>query len=202
MSESTSSGAGTTIVPSPHRRLIVPVTFPTLGNPLLSANFSRQVFLGMAISVLEEVQLSDLRLGGNRTKASKVSDYLDLDIGPFGERCHLNGGTCWEIPSKILCVHFVHAGEVGQISEENRALNHVFEGQFLVVEDRFYILKYPFGLRFYVPFDEVTRGRVERDLSGAKEQIIDAHGVVVGPHCGRRFGWFNDLFGKHKSQVI
>jgi hypothetical protein len=25
--------------------------------------------------------------------------------------------------------------------------------------------------------------------------------VVVGPHRGRRLGWFNNLFGRHKSQL-
>src|SRR5262249_21060126 len=40
---STSIGAGTTSVPWPHLLLILPVMRPTLGNRLLSANFSRQV---------------------------------------------------------------------------------------------------------------------------------------------------------------
>src|SRR5258708_6173011 len=43
---STSRGEGTTILPSPQRRLIAPETRQTLGRSLSSANFSRHDFLG------------------------------------------------------------------------------------------------------------------------------------------------------------
>src|SRR6187431_2055574 len=46
MMASTSRGAGITISPLPHLVVILPVTGPTLGRPLLSDNFSLQDFLG------------------------------------------------------------------------------------------------------------------------------------------------------------
>src|SRR5688572_10433129 len=47
MISSTSIGAGMTIVPVPQRVVIFPSILPTLGNPLLSASFSRQDFLAL-----------------------------------------------------------------------------------------------------------------------------------------------------------
>ena len=45
INSSTSMGAGTTIVPVPHLAVILPVTLPILGRPLLSASFTCHVFL-------------------------------------------------------------------------------------------------------------------------------------------------------------
>jgi hypothetical protein len=42
---STSIGAGITTVPVPHLLLILPVIVSTFGRPLLSCNFSDQLFL-------------------------------------------------------------------------------------------------------------------------------------------------------------
>src|ERR1051325_11134229 len=69
---STSSGAGMTIVPSPQRLLILPTTSPTLGNPLLSVNFSRHDFLFFIL---------------------KVSDDFYFDIRALGQPSDLNRGA-------------------------------------------------------------------------------------------------------------
>ena len=44
MMASTSSGAGTTMVPVPQRFVMRPVMRPVFGKPLLSASFSRKIF--------------------------------------------------------------------------------------------------------------------------------------------------------------
>src|SRR5690349_11254503 len=64
INESTSVGAGITIVPSPHRLLILPLISPTLGSPLLSASFSRQDFLFFML---------------------KMRNHLDFDIRALGQ---------------------------------------------------------------------------------------------------------------------
>src|SRR5215469_34673 len=70
---STSSGAGTTIVPSPQRRLILPVTWLTCGKPLLSASFSRHDFRAFMNGFF-----------------LKMSYDFDLYICPFRQCRHLH----------------------------------------------------------------------------------------------------------------
>src|SRR4030065_2093595 len=53
---STSTGAGITTVPFPHRLLIVSVIFSTLGNPLLSFSFSHHVFF-LFVTFIHLIQL-------------------------------------------------------------------------------------------------------------------------------------------------
>src|SRR5215471_47846 len=76
INESTSNGAGITMVPSPQRRLIRPETRPTRGRPLLSASFSRQVFLGF--------MGTSLRLAVDLWVGLEMGHNLDLNVRPLG----------------------------------------------------------------------------------------------------------------------
>ena len=104
---------------------------------------------------------------------------FNLHARAFGQSGDLNGGTRGEILREILRIDFVHPGEVREVSEEHGGLYHVGEGEFLVVEDGFHVFQHALGLGFDVASDEIAIGGVDGDLTGAEQQVADAHGMVV-----------------------
>ena len=123
-----------------------------------------------------------------------MRDDLDLHAGRARESGDLDGGSCREIASEILAVDFVHAGKFGEVREEDRALHDVCEGQSLVIEDALHVLQHAPGLVLDVAGDELSGGRVERNLTGAEEQVTDTDGVVVRTNGRRGLGGFDDGF--------
>ena len=127
-----------------------------------------------------------------------MGDYFDFYVCGFGKRGDLDRGAGRKIVGEIFRVDFVHTGEVAEVGQEHSAFDDVGESQFLVVQDGFYVLEDALGLSFDVAGDEVTGRWVERDLAGAKEQIADADGMVIGTDSGRGLGGFYYLFLRHK----
>ena len=115
----------------------------------------------------------------------EVRDDFDFDAGGLRQAGHLDGGAGGEIAGEIFGVDFVHAGEVREVGQEHGALHDVGEGELLVVEDGLHILQHAFGLHLDVALDEVAGRGVDGDLSGAEEQIADAHGMVIGTDRSR-----------------
>ena len=52
--------------------------------------------------------------------------------------------------------------------------------QLLVVQDGLDVFQHAFRLRLDVSGDEVAGGGIERNLTGAEQQIADTHRVVIG----------------------
>ena len=78
MTASTSRGAGTTIVPLPQRLIILPITRPILGSPLLSASFSCQDFF-FAIDLLRRQALKfDLKTSSCKSLEHVTSLMLKM----------------------------------------------------------------------------------------------------------------------------
>src|SRR5215472_11527137 len=117
---STSSGAGMTIVPSPQRQLILPVTRLTRGKPLSSASFSRHDFR----AVMDWFFL-------------KMSYDFDLNIRAFGQCCDLHRRTRGKVRCEVLCLHLVHCSEFCQVGHEDGGPYDTRERQFLIVENSF-----------------------------------------------------------------
>ena len=89
------------------------------------------------------------------------------------------------ILGEILGVDFVHAAEVSKVSHEHGGLHHVGERELLVVENGLHVFEHALGLSFDVASNQVAIGRADGDLSGAEQQVADAHGVVVwADGCG------------------
>lgn len=98
-----------------------------------------------------------------------MRDDFDFDDGAFGQSGDLNRGTGREIVREIFRVDFVHAREVGEVRQEHGAFDDVREGKFLILQNGFYVFQDAFGLRFDIAGNEVSGGRIKRDLPRAKE---------------------------------
>ena len=114
----------------------------------------------------------------------KMSNDFDLDICAFGQGSHLDGGAGWKFLREIFGIRFVHAGEIGEVRQEHCAFDYVGECQFLIIQNRFHIQQYPFGLGCDITSDQVAGRWVNGNLSGAKKKIPCAHGMVI-----RSYGW-------------
>src|SRR5208282_6461717 len=144
-------------------------------------------------------------LVANRRKpmAESVMGYdLDLDAGALRQGGDLDGGTRREVRGEVFGIDLVHPGKVGQVRQEHRALDDIGEGQLLVVKDGLDVLQGALSLRLDVAGDEVPGGRINGDLAGAEKQATDAHGMVVRPYCGSRFGRFDDNLLRHRSAIL
>ena len=115
---------------------------------------------------------------------SEMGDDFNFHVRALGQRGHLDGGAGREIFGEIFGVHFVHAGEVGQVGHEDGAFHDVAEGEALVVQDGFDVLEDAFGLGFDVAGHEGAIRRIQRDLAGGEQEVADADGVVVGADGG------------------
>ena len=85
-----------------------------------------------------------------------MRDDFDFHYGPFRQRGDLDGGTRREIVREIFRINFIHAGEVGEVREEDGAFHDIGESQLLIIENRLYIFQNAFGLRFDVGADWPT----------------------------------------------
>jgi hypothetical protein len=72
----------------------------------------------------------------------------------------------------------------------------------LVVEDGFHVFQHALGLGLDVSRNQVSRGGIQGNLSGAKEKIAGADGVVIGADSGSGLGGFDDLFGWHTMACL
>jgi hypothetical protein len=54
----------------------------------------------------------------------------------------------------------------------------------LLVSRIAWIFEHAFGLDLDIARNQITRCGVQRDLSGAKQQVANAHGMVVRPTAG------------------
>ncbi len=125
-------------------------------------------------------ELSVCQPAQSKTVGLEVRDDFDFSgVRAPGQRGDLDGGAGGKISGEILRVNFIHAREIREVGEENRALDHVGEGQFLIVEDGLHVLQDAVGLRLDVASDEVAGGGIEGNLAGAEEQVADADGMVV-----------------------
>ena len=123
-----------------------------------------------------------------------MRDDFDFHDCTLGQRGDLDRGARGKIAGEILCVDFIHAGEVREVRDENGALHHVGKSELLIIENCFYIFQNTFGLRFDVARDEISSGGIEWNLSRAEKQITGANGVIVRPDGGSGFCRFDDLF--------
>src|SRR5207302_8175806 len=110
---------------------------------------------------------------------------------------NLNGGSRGKIRGEVFGVHLVHAREIRQIGQEDSAFDHIGEGKLLIVENGFDVFEHSLGLGFDVAADQVPRGRVERNLARAEEQIPHANGMVVWSGRRGRLGWLDNLLFWH-----
>ena len=110
-----------------------------------------------------------------------MRNHLNLHVRAFGQRGDLNGRTRRTIGGEIFCVYLVHAGEIREIGQIDRAFDDMGKGQFLVVQDGLDVLQRAFGLRFDVAGNQIAIGRINRDLPGAEQEVADAHGMVIRP---------------------
>ena len=116
----------------------------------------------------------------------------------FGQRGDLHRRARREIFREMLRVNFIHAGEVREVGQEHRAFHDVGKGEFLVVENRLYVLQHAFGLHLDVAGDEVAVSGIDGNLPGAKQQVADADSMVIRPDGCGRFRGFDDGFGGHR----
>lgn len=120
-----------------------------------------------------------------RIKKSEMRDDFNLHVRAFGQRGDLDGRTRREIFREILRVNLVHASEVREVRQEHRGFHDVGERQLLVVQNRLHIFQHAVGLRFDVAGNQIAVLRVNRDLSGAEEQVASAHGMIIWADGGR-----------------
>ena len=134
---------------------------------------------------------------------SIVRDDFDFTVRAPRQGGDLNRRARRKIGREIFCMDFIHRCEISKVDHEDRALDDVGEGQFLVVQNHFDVFQHTFGLGFDVARHEVACSGVKWNLPGAEKQIACADRMVIGSDGGRRPGGFNDGFqGPDVSQCF
>ena len=131
-----------------------------------------------------------------------MRDYFNLDTGAFRQRGDLDGGSRRKVRGEVFGIDLVHPGEIREVRHVHCALDDIGEGQLLVVEDGLHVLQDAVGLGLDVTRDEIPGGRINGDLAGAEQQVLDAHGVIVGSDCGRGLGWLDNSLRWHCGVML
>lgn len=127
-----------------------------------------------------------------------MSDDLDLDISAFRQGRDLDSRTSREVGREVFRVDLIHAGKIRKVRHEDSALDDIGEREFLILQDRFYILQHALGLHFDVSGHEVAGGGLDWNLARAKQEIADTYGMIVRTNRSRRLSRFDDSFLRHK----
>src|ERR1700722_9178725 len=131
-----------------------------------------------------------------------VGDDFDVHNRGFRQGSDLDGGARRKIRREIFGVNFVHPREVGEVGQKHGAFHNVGKRQLLVVENGFDVLEHAVCLCLDVALDEIARGGINRNLSRAKQQVANAHGMVIGTNGWGGFSGYDDSFCRHKSVIL
>lgn len=107
-------------------------------------------------------------------------DCLDLDLDIFGKTSHLD--SC---PGRVrrlekLAVDSIHLGEVIHILKENRAFDDLVEGTSGSLNDGLHVSQNETRLLLDSAKLQLPARRVDRDLTGGKDESVGFDGLRVG----------------------
>ena len=114
-----------------------------------------------------------------------MRDDFDFHLCPFWQCRYLDRGAGREIRSEIFSIDFIHSRKICQIGQEDCAFQHVRKGELLIFKNRPDVLEHPLSLRFDIAAHQIACGRIQSNLAGAEEQIVETHTVIVGSKSRR-----------------
>jgi len=118
---------------------------------------------------------------------------LDLHPAPEGEGGDLDGGAGRRVGLEELTVDLVHAGELVDVLEEDRAFDHVLQARASGLEDGLEVLQGLVSLALDVGSGEVLGSRTNAQLAGGEDEIAQADALGIGADGGRRLAGGDDL---------
>jgi len=118
-----------------------------------------------------------------------------FDESSSGQSGDLHRGTSGWLNRKGPRVDLIHGGKVSEAGQEDGGLDDMRKGQALILKNQADVLKHPLCLSPDVSFDQTSRSGVQRDLTGAEQEIANADGVAVWTNRRGGGGWLNDVFG-------
>src|ERR1700730_15196534 len=141
--------------------------------PLRSAPVSWNIFrMGSATWVLR-------RFYGN---------CLNLYLSTLRESRDLDCGTSRRLIGEAFRIDSVHLRELAQIGKKYGRLDDVLKTETIGLEDIAEIIEHQRGLRCNIGLKKFSGARIERYLTGAKQEWAGANCLRVWPYSGGCFG--------------
>jgi len=122
-----------------------------------------------------------------------IGRHTDLYIHIFGEGLDSKGLTRRKITGKILAIHLIDVGKEGHVAEQDRRFHDLVEADLRFAENGFQVMHHLVSLVNDIGSFQLSRRRVDRDLSGDEEEIAGLHGLAIRPNRGGGIRGIKDL---------